>query len=296
MQISERGICRLKQFEGCVKINNRHVIYDDATGKPVPVGVPLPVGATIGYGHLIKPGEDFSAGLTEQQATELLEQDLQATYNTINEQISADAISNMTQSQYDALVSLVFNIGAGSAAPQNRNRGLYQSTVRKYLNDNKYKSNIYPNSTFQISIHEKRTVAFSMQQSFVLDTGQLLLSVNGALTAILALALELDSTVNQSEQGVILADTNVDTGMDVGASLANQNVAGQNELTVCTLDAQALSLGVTAVLGGTAALVVSEELNTNFQHGVTPPKLRYNQDIDPADPRDRASVRQALPG
>ena len=145
MKMSDKGIKWLKGLEGSVKVNGKHVIYDDATGKPVPAGVPLPVGATIGYGHLVKPGEDFSAGLTEQQATELLEQDLQATYNTINEQISADAILNMTQSQYDALVSLVFNIGAGSAAPQNRNRGLYQSTVRKYLNDNKYKSNIYPN-------------------------------------------------------------------------------------------------------------------------------------------------------
>lgn len=145
MKMSDKGIEWLKGLEGSVKVNGKHVIYDDATGKPVPAGVPLPVGATIGYGHLVKPGEDFSAGLTEQQATKLLQQDLQATYNTINEQISADAISNMTQSQYDALVSLVFNIGAGSAAPQNRNRGLYQSTVRKYLNDNKYKSNIYPN-------------------------------------------------------------------------------------------------------------------------------------------------------
>lgn len=145
MKMSDKGIEWLKGLEGSVKVNGKHVIYNDATGKPVPAGVPLPVGATIGYGHLVKPGEDFSAGLTEQQATELLEQDLQATYSTINEQISADVISNMTQSQYDALVSLVFNIGAGSAAPQNRNRGLYQSTVRKYLNDNKYKSNIYPN-------------------------------------------------------------------------------------------------------------------------------------------------------
>lgn len=145
MKMSDKGIEWLKGLEGSVKVNGKHVIYDDATGKPVPAGVPLPVGATIGYGHLVKPGEDFSAGLTEQQATKLLQQDLQATYNTINEQIFADAISNMTQSQYDALVSLVFNIGAGSAAPQNRNRGLYQSTVRKYLNDNKYKSNIYPN-------------------------------------------------------------------------------------------------------------------------------------------------------
>ena len=54
----------------------------------------------------------------------------------------------------------------------------------------------------------------------------------------------------------------------------NQDVAGQNELTVSALHAQALSLGITAVLSGTAALVVSEELNTNLQHGVTPPKLR----------------------
>ena len=46
--------------------------------------------------------------------------------------------------------------------------------------------------------------------------------------------------------------------MDVGASLANQDVTGQNELTVSTLHAQALSLGITTVLGRTAALVVSE--------------------------------------
>ena len=109
-----------------------------------------------------------------------------------------------------------------------------------------------------------------LQQSFGLYS-RLLLSVNGALTAILTLALELDGTVDQSEQGVILADADIDTGMDVGASLADQDVAGQNELTVSTLDAQALGLGVTAVLGGTAALMVSEELNTNLQHGVTPP-------------------------
>ena len=87
-----------------------------------------------------------------------------------------------------------------------------------------------------------------MQQPFVLKS-QLLLSVNGALTAILALALKTDGAVHQSEQGVIAADTHIDTGMDVGASLANQDITGQNELTVGTLHAQALSLGNTAVLG-----------------------------------------------
>ena len=125
---------------------------------------------------------------------------------------------------------------------------------------------------------------------------QLLLSVDGALTTILALALETDGAVNQSEQSVIAADTDIDTGMDMGASLANQNVAGQNELTVSALDAQALSLGVTAVLGGTAALMVREVLNTNLQDGITPPKLRYNQDIGPADCTGKASCRPKQPG
>ena len=134
-----------------------------------------------------------------------------------------------------------------------------------------------------------------MQQPFVLNA-QLLLSVDRALTTIIALTLETDGAVNQSEQSVIAADTDIDTGMDVSASLANQNVAGQNELTVSALDAQALCLRITTVLGRTAALMVSEKLNTNLQHGITPPKLQYNQDIRPADCTGRASCRQALPG
>ena len=134
-----------------------------------------------------------------------------------------------------------------------------------------------------------------MQQSFRLFYAGLLLSVNRALPAILTHTLKTDSAVDQSEQGVILADTDVGTGMDVGSSLANQNVAGQNELTVGTLDAQPLGLGVTTVLGGTAALVVREELNTNLQHGVTPPKLRYNQDIHPVGCTGRASYRPERP-
>ena len=49
--------------------------------------------------------------------------------------------------------------------------------------------------------------------------------------------------------------------MDVGTTLTDQDVAGQHELTVGTLNAQALGLGVTAVLGGADALLVSEQLD-----------------------------------
>lgn len=134
----------LKKLEGSVKVDGRHVIYDDITGLPVRAGAALPPGATIGYGHLIKPDEDFSNGLTEREATELFQQDLQSTYDAIAKQIDHNVLAEMQQHQYDALVSLVFNIGPGSAAPENVNRGLYQSTIRKYINDKNYRSNKYP--------------------------------------------------------------------------------------------------------------------------------------------------------
>ena len=119
-------------------------------------------------------------------------------------------------------------------------------------------------------IQQEKAAAKRDSPSFPL----LLSSVHGALPAVLALALEKDSAVNQSEQGIITTNANVDTGMDVGASLANQNVASQNELTVSTLNAQALCLGITAVLSRTTALMVSKVLNTNLQNSITPPKLR----------------------
>lgn len=59
MQISDSGLNKLKQFESAVKIAGRHIIYDDATGKPVAQNEPLPRGATIGYGHLIKKWREF---------------------------------------------------------------------------------------------------------------------------------------------------------------------------------------------------------------------------------------------
>ena len=110
----------------------------------------------------------------------------------------------------------------------------------------------------------------------------LLGSVDGAHFAILAHTLELDVTVDFSEQGVVLANADVVARMDMGASLTNQNIAGQNELTISTLRAQTLGFGITAVLGGAAAFLMCEELETHVKHRFAPPKLRYNQDSHPA--------------
>ncbi len=129
-KMSHAGIEWLKQLEGAVKINGRHVIYDDATGRPVPAGVARPHGATIGYGHLVKSGEDFSTGITEDQATEILLRDIA----TAERDVQKYVLVNITQNQYDALVALVYNIGGAN---------FKKSTVLRYINNPDFISRQY---------------------------------------------------------------------------------------------------------------------------------------------------------
>ena len=131
MKISDNGINMLKRFEGSVKIGARHVIYDDKTGRPVNSDKELPAGATIGYGHLIKSDEDFKHGITERQATEILRSDISTAERAIKDNITIP----LSQNQYDALVSLAYNIGAKNFA---------NSTVVKYVNDSNYHNTKYP--------------------------------------------------------------------------------------------------------------------------------------------------------
>ena len=131
MKMSNKGINMLKRFEGSVKIGDKHVIYDDETGKPVNTNTPLPKGATIGYGHLIKSGENFKNGITESVATELLRSDIAMTERAVKDSITV----LLSQNQYDALVSLAYNIGTKNFA---------NSTVVKYINNPNIKDATYP--------------------------------------------------------------------------------------------------------------------------------------------------------
>ena len=131
MNISDNGIAVLKKLEGAVKIGNKHVIYDDQTGRPVDTNAILPRGATIGYGHLIKKGEDFKDGISEDKATQLLRTDIAITENVVRNNVSAP----IAQNQFDALVIFAFNIGT---------KNFINSTVLKYINNPNFQSPIYP--------------------------------------------------------------------------------------------------------------------------------------------------------
>ena len=132
MKFSNNGIAILKTLEGTVKIGDKHIIYDDKSGNPIVVNGPLPHGATIGYGHLIKRGENFANGIPESVATAILRSDVAIAERAVNDNI----LVPITQNQFDALVMLAYNIGAANFAA---------STVVKYINNQNFHSSIYPN-------------------------------------------------------------------------------------------------------------------------------------------------------
>ncbi len=114
--LTEAGVTLVKRFEGV-----RLEPYKDVGGK-----------LTIGYGHLIRPGEYFSV-LTEAEAEALLKQDLQVAEAIVKRNVKVP----LTPYQYSALVSLVFNIGQGhfenSTLLEVLNQGDYQEASRQFM-------------------------------------------------------------------------------------------------------------------------------------------------------------------
>jgi GH24 family phage-related lysozyme (muramidase) len=114
--ISEKGVSFIKAREGL-----RTKKYNDQAGY-----------CTIGYGHLLHrskcddkdPSElPYKNGISEDQAVKLLKDDLASFVKTVKDNVSVD----LTQYQFDALVSFQFNTG-----------GLVGSTLLKRVNEKKF--------------------------------------------------------------------------------------------------------------------------------------------------------------
>ncbi|MFQ0827120.1 lysozyme [Serratia fonticola] len=108
MQISNNGIKKLKAEEG-----EKLTGYKDSRGIP-----------TVGVGHTgLVDGNPVSVGMviTKEKSSELLRSDLKWVENAINSKVKAQ----INQNQYDALCSLVFNIGESAFS---------NSTVLRKLN------------------------------------------------------------------------------------------------------------------------------------------------------------------
>lgn len=112
MRFSENGLALLKKLEGF-----RSRAYADSAGK-----------MTIGYGHVIIPGDGVAKGdvLEEVQASGLLKRDVQKAEDCVNNAVSVE----INQNQFDALVIFTFNVGNGA---------FQNSSLRQLLNKKLFK-------------------------------------------------------------------------------------------------------------------------------------------------------------
>lgn len=122
MKASPQIIEFIKQQEGI-----RLHAYNDGFGN-----------ITIGYGHKCIP--PYSPDITEEEAISLLETDVAKAENVVAKYIQHP----LKQNEFDALVSLVFNIGekkfAGGSIPEAMNAGHISSAANKvlmYMHDNR---------------------------------------------------------------------------------------------------------------------------------------------------------------
>lgn len=122
MRTSERGLAFIAEHEGLML----HAYPDPGTGaEPY----------TIGYGHTggVKPGDTC----TEAQAMEWLAEDVREAERAIERLVTVD----LTQDQFDALVSFVFNLGAGnfggSTLLKRINAGDFEGASREFPKWNK---------------------------------------------------------------------------------------------------------------------------------------------------------------
>ncbi|WP_330114087.1 lysozyme [Pseudomonas sp. JS3066] len=108
MRTSDAGVALVQGYEGL-----RLTAYRDSVGV-----------LTIGYGHT---GADVKQGMTitRDEAERLLRDDLHDAESAVEKAVRVP----MTQGQFDALVSFVFNLGAGR---------LQTSTLLRKLNDRNY--------------------------------------------------------------------------------------------------------------------------------------------------------------
>lgn len=124
MQTSDKGIALIKQFEGC-----KLTAYQDSVGV-----------WTIGYGWT-QPvdGKPIRAGMTIKQET--AERLLKTGLVRYESDVSRLVKVNLTQGQFDALVSFTYNLGARSLSTSTLlrkiNAGDYTGAADEFLRWNK---------------------------------------------------------------------------------------------------------------------------------------------------------------
>lgn len=122
---SRAGIALTQHFEGYSPF-----VYEDVGGK-----------RTIGYGHLIRPGEHFPEPFLPGEATELLKDDIADAVEGVNRCVRV----TLRQGQFDSLTDFAFNLGTGSLQGSTLlkrvNAGRHDDAAEQFLHWNRARVN-----------------------------------------------------------------------------------------------------------------------------------------------------------
>jgi lysozyme len=100
LKTNQAGLDLIAKWEGL-----RLQQYICPAGKP-----------TIGYGHVVLPGESFAKGITKEQAMDLLTKDVERFEQGVRRNVKVP----LNENQFAALVCFTFNVGEGGLSPKTR--------------------------------------------------------------------------------------------------------------------------------------------------------------------------------
>jgi lysozyme len=151
MKVSEKGLDLIKQFEGF-----KDYVY------MCPAGLP-----TIGYGHVIDSKilalTKAAPRMTREKAEQLLKNDVKEAEKAINSSVKV----NISQGQFDALVSLIYNWGAYnfkiSKGLQKLNARDYSGAAEEFFSQEKGIVKI--NQEFSVGLYRRRQAELTLWQS-----------------------------------------------------------------------------------------------------------------------------------
>jgi len=151
MKTSEKGLDLIKQFEGF-----KDYVY------MCPAGLP-----TIGYGHVIDSKlialTKAAPRMTREKAEQLLKNDVKEAENAINSSVKV----NISQGQFDALVSLIYNWGAYnfkiSLGLRKLNAGDYGGAADEFFS--KVRGVVNIDSKFSNGLYRRRQAELELWQS-----------------------------------------------------------------------------------------------------------------------------------
>ena len=137
MKVSEQGFDLIREFEGF-----KSIPYLCHAGK-----------LTIGYGHVIND-KDRNIIIDRDDAILLLKNDIKDIENTIDSLVKV----SITQGQFDALASLIYNWGTGkfksSLGLQKLNTGDYKAAADEFFS--KTKGVVTVNGKFSSGLYRRR--------------------------------------------------------------------------------------------------------------------------------------------